>query len=57
MEIDYTIFNKAAFIATGEATRTGKIVMAHNVHSDLASGQLLNIVLKITPARGHEFVM
>ena len=47
----------SAFIATGEATKNGKIVMAHNVHSDLASGQLLNIVLKITPAQGHEFVM
>ena len=47
----------SAFIATGEATKNRKIVMAHNVHSDLASGQILNIVLKITPTQGNEFIM
>ena len=47
----------SAFIATGNATKDGKIVMSHSVHSDMASGQLLNIVLKITPTQGSEFVM
>jgi len=47
----------SAFIATGSATRDGKIVMGHNVHSDLATGQLLNIVMKITPSQGHPFIM
>lgn len=47
----------SAFIATGSATESGKIVMAHNTHSDFFTGQLLNIVLKITPSDGYEFVM
>ena len=48
----------SAFIATGDATKNGDIVMAHNTHSDFLSGQLLNIVLKITPTSGgQEFVM
>ena len=51
------ILRCSAFIATGNATKDGKIVMAHSVHSDFASGQILNIVLKVTPAQGHEFTM
>ncbi|NBX71689.1 hypothetical protein EBQ91_02100 [bacterium] len=47
----------SAFIATGNATKNGDIVMAHTTHSDLITGQLLNIVLKVTPTNGHEFVM
>lgn len=47
----------STFIATGSATSDGSIVMAHNTHTDFASGQLLNIVMKITPEKGHEFVM
>jgi len=47
----------SAFIATGNATKNKDIIMAHNTHSDLITGQLLNIVLKITPSNGHEFVM
>jgi hypothetical protein len=52
-----TIQRCSAFIATGDATIDGKIVMAHNVHSDLLTGQLLNIIMKITPDNGHEFTM
>jgi hypothetical protein len=52
-----TIQRCSAFIATGDATMDGKIVMAHNVHSDLLTGQLLNIIMKITPTNGHEFTM
>lgn len=47
----------SAFIATGSATKKGDIVMAHNTHSDFATGQLLNIVLQIRPTQGHPFVM
>jgi len=47
----------SAFIATGNATERGDIVMAHDTHTDFITGQLLNIVLKITPTKGHEFVM
>lgn len=47
----------SAFIATGDATENGDIIMAHNTHTDLFTGQLFNIILKITPTKGHEFVM
>ena len=47
----------STFIATGSATSDGRVVMAHNTHTDFASGQLLNIIMKITPEKGHEFVM
>lgn len=47
----------SAFIATGKATKDGKIVMAHTTHSDLVSGSLFNIVLNITPDKGHAFSM
>lgn len=47
----------SAFIACGDATEDGKIVMAHNTHTDLYSGQLANIILKITPNKGNEFIM
>ena len=46
-----------AFIAVGDATDDGKIVMAHNTHSDFGTGQLLNISMKVTPNKGHEFTM
>ncbi len=38
-----------AFIATGSATKTGEIVMAHNTHSDFATGFALNVIMKIKP--------
>ncbi len=47
----------SAFIACGNATKDGKIVMAHNTHSDYASGPLANIVMRVVPAKGHSFVM
>ena len=47
----------SAFIATGTATKTRDIVMAHNTHADFFTGQLLNIILKVTPSQGHEFTM
>uniref|UniRef100_A0A6C0HB03 Uncharacterized protein n=1 Tax=viral metagenome TaxID=1070528 RepID=A0A6C0HB03_9ZZZZ len=47
----------SAFIACGNSTEKGDIVMAHNTHSDYATGQLLNIVLYVTPEKGHPFVM
>jgi hypothetical protein len=47
----------SAFIATGSATEKGDIVMAHNTHCDFVTGQLCNIVMKVTPTEGHEFVM
>lgn len=47
----------SAFIACGDATENRDIIMAHNTHSDFVSGQLLNIVLYITPTDGVPFVM
>lgn len=47
----------SAFIATGEATKTGEIVMAHNTHSEYFIGHHLNIIMKVTPSSGVEFTM
>jgi hypothetical protein len=47
----------SAFIATGSATKTGEIVMAHNTHCDYFLGHHFNIILKITPSSGVEFTM
>lgn len=47
----------SAFIATGDATEKGDIVMGHNTHTDFASGQLQNIVLTVIPTNGNKFVM
>ena len=47
----------SAFIACGNSTEKGDIVMAHNTHSDFATGQLSNIILYITPKDGFPFVM
>jgi hypothetical protein len=59
----YDIFNHkeaykcSAFIATGSATEKGHIVMAHNTHADFITGQIQNIILYVTPEKGHSFVM
>jgi hypothetical protein len=47
----------SAFIATGDSTQTGEIVMAHNTLTDFLLGQLMNIVLYVYPSIGHHFVM
>jgi hypothetical protein len=47
----------SAFIATGSATESGEIVMAHNTHTDFVSGSLLNIIIKVEPTDGHAFVI
>ena len=47
----------SAFIATGSATESGEIVMAHNTHTDFISGSRLNIILQVEPTEGHAFVM
>jgi len=47
----------SAFIATGKATKNGKIVMGHTSHSDLVSGSLFNIMMYMTPAKGQSFCM
>lgn len=47
----------SAFIATGNATKNGKIIMGHNTHSDYITGKMSNIIIYTYPEKGHPFVM
>lgn len=47
----------SAFIATGDYTIDGKIIMAHNTHVDYATGKLSNAIIYVTPDKGIPFVM
>ena len=47
----------SAFIATGSATKDGRIVMAHNSWDQFAHGQFFNVILDLEPAQGHRMFM
>jgi hypothetical protein len=47
----------SAFVATGSATKDGKIVMAHTCWSDYPSGERNNIIFDIEPAKGQRILM
>jgi hypothetical protein len=47
----------SAFIATGDATADGKIVMAHNSWVGYTLGKSANILIDIVPERGHRILM
>jgi len=47
----------SAFIATGSATKEGRIVMAHNSWDAFEQGQFFNLILDIQPAEGHRIFM
>ncbi|OGF64888.1 MAG: hypothetical protein A2Y62_13270, partial [Candidatus Fischerbacteria bacterium RBG_13_37_8] len=47
----------SAFIATGDATADGKIVMAHNSWYHYALLQYCNIIIDIVPEKGHRILM
>jgi hypothetical protein len=47
----------SAFIATGNATKNGDIVLGHTTHTDFATASLHNIVLYVIPTTGYPFVM
>jgi hypothetical protein len=47
----------SAFIATGDATDDGKVVMAHNSWCPYALGKSANIILDIVPQSGHRILM
>jgi hypothetical protein len=47
----------SAFIATGSATRDGKIVMAHNSWDRYASGDAFNVIFDIVPKQGNRILM
>jgi len=47
----------SAFIATGSATKDGKIVIAHSNWSSYAEGERWTVVFDIVPAQGQHFLM
>lgn len=47
----------SAFIACGDYTEDGKIVVAHNSFTGFIDGQYLNVVLDIYPNKGHRIIM
>lgn len=47
----------SAFVATGSETADGKVVMAHNFWWDYLMGERWNVILDITPAKGHRVMM
>ena len=47
----------SAFIANGEYTQDGKIVVAHNSFTDFIDGQYNNVILDINPTKGHRILM
>ncbi len=47
----------SAFIATGSATRDGRIVIAHSNWSSYAEGERWTVVFDVVPARGYHFLM
>ena len=47
----------SAFIAVGDATKNGKIVLAHNTFEQFVSGQRCRLMLSIKPKTGHAIFM
>jgi len=47
----------SAFIATGSATKDGKIVIAHSNWSSYAEGERWNYIFDIAPTNGYRFLM
>lgn len=47
----------SAFIATGDYTEDGKIVMAHNTWNLYAAGQYVNIMMDLQPDEGFRILM
>ncbi len=47
----------SAFVATGDATAGGKIVMAHNTWSPYATVRFCNIIVEIVPDKGNNILM
>jgi hypothetical protein len=47
----------SAFIATGDYTTDGKIVIAHNSFVQYVDGQFYNVILDISPEKGNRIIM
>lgn len=47
----------SAFIATGGATKDGRIVIGHNAWDDYVAAERWNIIADIVPEKGHRILM
>ena len=47
----------SAFIAVGDYTEDGKIVVAHNSFTNFIDGQYMRCILDVNPTKGHRFLM
>lgn len=47
----------SAFVATGQYTRDGKIVIAHNNWTEYKEGSRWNLIFDIVPTQGHRILM
>ncbi len=47
----------SAFVATGSATKDGKIVIAHSNWTSYAEGERWTVVFDVVPAKGQHFIM
>ena len=47
----------SAFMAVGDWTKDGKIVVAHNSFCDYIDGQYSNVILDLNPDKGFRFIM
>ena len=47
----------SAFIAVGDWTEDGKIVVAHNSFANFLDGQYMRVILDLKPTKGHRIVM
>jgi hypothetical protein len=47
----------SAFIAVGNATQHHDVVMAHNTHTNYATGAFENVIMYIFPDKGAPFIM
>jgi hypothetical protein len=47
----------SAFIAVGDYTDDGKIVMTHNSFTNFIDGQYFNVILDLVPIKGHRILM
>ena len=47
----------SAFIAVGDYTHDGKIVVAHNSFTEFLDGQYMNLIVDIYPTKGYRMIM
>lgn len=47
----------SAFMAIGEVTKDGELVMGHNSWTEFAEGQYQNMIIDIVPTKGHRIFM